>query len=61
MTTYHIYPQDDSSSHKVRGMNCKCQPDVRHTKDGATYVIHKAFEGNELIEEAKKILNSKIA
>jgi len=58
MTTYNIYPKNDSSKHKM-GEECKCKPDVRYTNDGlSVYVIHNSFAEKKVVEKNVECVSS---
>lgn len=57
----HIYPSHDEQEHDTEsdpsggtGNLCHCQPELDWKFQ---CVIHSAFDGRELIEQAEKILN----
>lgn len=55
--TYHLSPVDDSQPHSLDGDECECNPGQR-VIDGNRIIIHNAFDGRELLEEANNILSN---
>lgn len=50
----HVYPLRDERPHVLEGTECPCNPEVDWTGPEAL-VIHSAFDGRELIEQAELI------
>lgn len=60
METIHIYPENDLQEHITEGYPCQCpcEPDSWYDEEvDAIFVTHNSFDGRELVEEAKRILN----
>lgn len=61
--TIHVFPNGDSRPHYLEGGDCACKPRVETSDpktgkpypDGGKLVIHRAFDGREIIEEAEAI------
>lgn len=48
----HIYPIGDEKEHDTESTGCHCDPIIDWEK---SLVIHSAFDGRELIEQAEAI------
>jgi len=48
---YHVVPINDIDEHDTEGNQCKCDPEIKILDE---LVIHNAFDGRELIEQAEK-------
>jgi len=59
----HIVPFNDLKQHDETGTQCPCDPHVfwKDPKTGAEFneaiVLHKAWDGRELMEEAQALMN----
>lgn len=56
---YHVYPLKDLHPHNLDGVECDCNPKIEDYENGGTVVIHNAFDGRELMEQAKAGLENK--
>jgi len=60
----HIVPLNDLKPHDENGTQCPCEPHVffKDPETGEDYaeaiVLHKAYDGREMIEEAGCLLNN---
>lgn len=58
----HVYPVNDEREHELEGTVCPCEPHVEwhDPETGEPYaqamVIHRAFDGRDVIEEAERII-----
>lgn len=52
METYHILPVNDLKEHEEE-TDCHCEPTVEW-HEGGLVVIHNAYDGRELYEEAER-------
>ena len=61
----HIVPLNDLKPHDETGTHCHCEPNVfwNDPKTGETFVepivLHRAFDGRELVEEADCLARGK--
>ncbi len=55
---YHVYPVDDLFEHDLTGDTCGCEPVVELFENGSKLVIHNSYDGRELLEQARAILNT---
>jgi hypothetical protein len=53
---YHILPLNDTEEHE-RSPFCQCEPKIEKQENGSMLIIHNSFDGREMVEEAKKILD----
>lgn len=61
ITESHVVPIDDSDGHQW-GLNCHCEPDIFYADDngnsyGYPIIVHFAFDGRHVVEEANSILS----
>lgn len=57
---WHLLPTGDTNTHK-ESINCPCNPTLHKGKEeGKILVVHNAFDGRELYEQADKRLNEEI-
>lgn len=60
----HVYPINDEREHDLDGTMCPCEPHVEWSdpETGEPYaqalVIHRAFDGRDVIEEAERIISN---
>jgi len=54
----HVYPVDEQDRHDLTeyGAACLCRPDVDWSEAEAV-VVHRSWNGRELIEQAEEIIN----
>lgn len=50
---YHILPTGDTYKHS-ESVNCSCNPVCGYNKEGKFLVVHNAFDGRDLLEQAKR-------
>ena len=51
----HVLPVNDLEPHDEEGTTCKCEPRVEFV-EGGMLVVHNSFDGREMIEQVKEIL-----
>lgn len=56
MTPINIYPLNDEQEHVLEGTSCPCCPEYKPA-DGGDLIVHSAFDGRDLVEQAEEILN----
>jgi hypothetical protein len=59
MEIYHVYPLNDLHPHSLNGdgSHCECITRSETMPNGNVVVVHSAFDGREIIEEAEAIKN----
>jgi len=61
----HIVPLNDEKPHDEDGTQCHCNPHMLFNDPytgkalAEAIVLHKAFDGRELVEEAEAMMNGK--
>lgn len=53
----HVVPQDDAQPHTI-DLHCACNPRKEVAAKGHLVVIHDAFDGRVVVEQAEEIINS---
>ena len=53
---WHLLPTGDTNTHK-ESKNCPCNPRLYKGEEGKILVVHNAFDGRELLEQAEKRIN----
>lgn len=55
--TWHVTPVNDEKEHVEDGENCHCCPRVQVFENGTRLVVHRSYDGRELVKEAAAIFS----
>lgn len=55
----HVVPENDTRPHQD-STGCSCRPRIEQVEEGATVVVHNAFDGREITERAVDEIDSKL-
>jgi len=51
----HVYPINDTEEHDLESSTCHCSPYLE-VVGGDLLVVHTAFDGRDVIEEAQELI-----